>query len=149
MTPFIAKIPGIPGPPPKNKHVDPLFSLPAEGRVTLQIPDIEVDFSNRTSSRSDFSAYPKDWFVKLNNNIPAVGKQDGFTHWTKKGWEANKDKIKDAFLKTSTPRGYTWEDFEKHASEHFASVQKKTERKIKDLSSKLDALKDMLERVND
>jgi hypothetical protein len=76
---------------------------------------------------------PDDWFVRLRDNVPVTGKQDGFLHLSKKGWDANKDDIKAAFEATNPKERradcQTWQEYEKIINnEEFASIHKNTLR---------------------
>ena len=133
-----------------------LFALPREGRITLQIPTIQIDIIETEDGPRVFSEetnpatlYPKEWFAFLlgEGREPAVGREDSFIFWSKKGWEANKDKIKEVFEEAmkepmndrSNPgEQYDWAAFEEFAEECFESRKKRLAKKKKLLQNKLD-----------
>lgn len=122
-----------------HKH-DP-FVLPREGRITLQIPTLTFEFVGDFLIIEHETKYDSVWFVELKDDqTPCTGKETGFLYWTKVGWEANRDKIKQAFASSSCQRG-TWEEFVQHADEHFATVEKRTRARMDALQNKLNELK--------
>jgi hypothetical protein len=118
-----------------------LFMLPRERRITLQIPDLIID--QNICKKADLSKYPKEWFCYLKDDALVAGKEQGFLFWSKKGWEANKEKIKEEFNNSTIIRNphLNWSDFEKHANKHFKMVEDKTKKKMKRMLKKADQLK--------
>jgi hypothetical protein len=122
-----------------------LFQLPKQKKITLQIPSIEITKSGIVNV--SFSDYPEDWFCNFKDGALAAGKEQGFVFWSEKGWEENKEKIKEAFENSTVIRNphLDWSDFEKYAKDHFKNVRRKTERKIKRL---LQQAKQLQEKLN-
>ena len=107
--------------------------LAAEGRLTLQIPGAYI------GCKPEMEEAPDDWFIVLKDNRPVVNKREhGFLFLSKKGWEANNATIKAAFAGNS--RGTTWEQMEVHAAEHFAAVERGTEKYLQGLRDKIAAV---------
>ena len=96
-----------------------LFNLPASGYLTLQIPQIVISFG-RPADPEPVVELPEEWFTELTGNLPSPR---GFTHWTRAGYNANKEKIKAAFESAGRRRRGTWEDFERKAEEHFQKIE--------------------------
>jgi hypothetical protein len=107
--------------------------LASEGRLTLQVPDMAYGCSSLEGEE-----VPNDWIMQIRGgqHIPCVGKEQGFLFLTRKGWEANKDKIKAAFEASKDKRG-TWQEFEAMAEKHFIQVQKKLNSLIQRLEAKV------------
>ena len=118
-----------------------ITSLSSRGYITLQIPHYTI---GNPEMKVETEEFPDNWFIFLHSNkTPAVGKELGFTYLTRVGWEANKDKIKEAYENAEYPRG-PWAKFEAHAEEHFKKVEKATTGKIRLLEKKLKQLKDIM-----
>jgi len=126
--------------------VGSITQLSGEGRLTLQVP--ECCTTNLTPLPT--MEVPDDWFESLKQsykiknpptefNTPSesfsmrrcFGKEQGYLHLTRKGFEANKEAIKQAWLNggryghaTNRP----WEDFERYAEFHFTNVELSTQR---------------------
>ena len=119
-----------------------ITSLASEGRITLQIPQYNIGAPG--SPPSETEEVPDDWIVLLrSNNSPAVGKEYGFYFLTKAGWEANKDKIEDAFLASKWQRG-TWTDFEVYVINHFQKVKEASRKRLAYLEMKVEQVKKCL-----
>jgi len=135
-----------------------LISLASEGRITLQIPqyvaDLSAAFGGPASPAPKILTIPDDWIVTTNCGRsskrmkkigfsesmprPAIGKQSGFWHFSKKGWLANKDKLKKAFEASSARRYYsslartvTWKDFEAYADAFYKDMKDEATYAIK------------------
>ncbi len=118
-----------------------LLSLQSEGRITLQVPDLYIAFTQ--PSPSDFINVPDDWLHYINHrNEPAVGKRLGFLYFTSVGYDHYKTQIKQAFLNSQCCRG-TWQEFEQYAQEHFQNVAAKKHAAIIEASYKLNAAKQL------
>lgn len=116
-----------------------ITSLSSRGYITLQIPHYTI---GSPGMKVETEEIPDNWVVFLHSNkTPALGKEQGFTYLTRVGWEANKDKIKEAYENVKCPRG-PWIKFEEHAEQHFDHVKHATKRKIALLEKKLDQLKE-------
>ncbi len=116
---------------------DALFTLVAEGRVTLQVPGYGI------GKQIEYEEIPNDWLCRLSGHDLCTGKKGGCFFLTKKGFEANKDKLKEKFMYAIThgrDRGETWEDFETHAEEHYRKVQSRRDALIKNCKDKITAL---------
>lgn len=120
---------------------DSITTLAAEGRMTLQVPDSYICFKGSTPK---WEEVPDEWFCRLCDRTPAVGRQDGILFLTQQGWNANKAKIKLAFEGQTIRNLGTWEDFEKIAKDHFKRVQRAWDRKFDLLESHLEDLKDFV-----
>jgi len=117
--------------------------LASEGRITLQVPEFEIAFD--PSQASGFEELPDDWFIRAragsgNSWALSVGKERGFLVLSQKGWEANKAKIKEVFMKAEHKRG-TWEEFEQEAADTFSGLEESRQRRIKALEDKIALLK--------
>ena len=112
---------------------DSLTCHPSNGKLTLQIPTYYV------GSPPDFEELPDNWFISLKNDRPTTGRELGYTFLTREGYEANKDKIKDAFMSCQHRRG-TWEVFEMEVEEHFEKVKVQTKKRIAFLHKKIHQL---------
>ena len=77
--------------------------------------------------------------MRLRNDAPCVGKENGFLYLSRKGWAVNKERVKEAFSRTPYPRG-TWEQFEKYAEDHFAKLEAGRQRRLRLLRTKADEL---------
>lgn len=108
-----------------------------EGRITLQVPGIEND-----------TAAPKEWWCKIGGRYsPAVGKESGFEHLTRKGWEDNMPEVKTRYESAKSrgyDRGIPWEQFEVYVENHFSRVETIRARRIALLTGKLDELKSFI-----
>lgn len=114
---------------PKMKK-STLFSLAREGRLTLQIPTLEIWFGNPPPvSEEEYIELDDGDIEELNSSREPT--KAGFTFWTPKGYRKFKKEIKAAFETGKHLRLNTWKDFEKHATEYFAE-RKRTLKKIKD-----------------
>jgi len=112
--------------------------LSSQGYITLQIPGYAI---GDPGIEIETEEVPDNWIIILHSNkCASVGKEGGFLFLTKTGWEANKDKIKDAYENAKHQRG-PWEKFELHAEEQFKKVEKSTKHKIQFLQKKIDQLK--------
>lgn len=101
--------------------------LASEGRVTLQIP--EINLGNVTEDM--FSDFPDTWFTRLKSSkLPVIGKKEwGYLFLSESGWKINKKDIKKAFENAAFKRG-TWGDFELHAEQHFLDVKIALDKRI-------------------
>jgi hypothetical protein len=99
-----------------------------EGRLTLQVP---VFWLGATPSLVDV---PDDWFYYLKCDGAhmrlAVGRESGFLYISPAGYEANKDAIIGAWLKTCKQRGHKADPaiFEAHARASFKSIEDRSLR---------------------
>jgi hypothetical protein len=111
--------------------------LASRGYITTQVPNIALG-----NPQPDDEECPDEWFVLLHEGRPAIGKEYGIWHLTRIGWEANKDKIKQAFeeaLAEGLDRtgGRGWEVFVEQVEEEFVQRKKKFEHYKKSLKQKL------------
>ncbi len=117
---------------------DAITSLASEGRMTLQIPQVDL---NPRGFESSIKEVPDEWVVALKDgSYPAVGREQGYLYLTRAGWFANRDDIKDAFEGARFSRGNTWEDFEEYARKHFQKVEHNTMRRIRLFENKVKEL---------
>ena len=132
-----------------------ITSLASEGYISLQIPHLDIVINDNkalavpSSESRNAVELPDEWFVWLKvSKQPAVGKEQGYLYLTKIGWEANKEKIKSAFLKLpERERVGSWEDFERYAEKHFMEVQKAIKTKITRLQNKIKQLKEAQKKI--
>lgn len=114
-----------------------IVCLAAEGRCTLQVPQLWLDLQDDASFLSKGEQpllVDSDCFVNLNDCLPS---KNGFLYLTRKGFEKFRDELEKAF---STQRGFTWNDFCEHAENHFKKVDAKIKKKIKRLETELQTL---------
>lgn len=114
--------------------------LSSEGRITLQVPNRALRLPGQPEA--EYEEVPDEWLITLKDGRPAAGKESGFLFLTRKGWDANKVKIKEVFSKAKFQRG-TWEEFEAHAEEHFTKVKKRLDKEIKRCEQRLVQLKSL------
>lgn len=134
-----------------------ITSLASEGRITLQIPQYDIVITEDTRAIAygadhmpdeRIEEIPDEWVMVLRGGQrrPAIGKEQGYFFLSKEGWDANRQKIKEAFLNAKHQRG-TWADFEDHVEEHFRQVKAATLKKIKYEQSRLKQLKEALKKL--
>jgi len=117
---------------------DSITQLTREGHCTLQVPDSVYLLPGDDGSKLDLVDYPDDWFTMIKSgDEPAIGREEGFTYLSRKGYEANKAELKAAIESAVDKRQVTWEKFEKYAEKHFAGVEKAVAKKLKNLRSKV------------
>lgn len=122
-----------------------ITSLASEGMITLQIPQYVIDAPG--SPPSETEEVPDEWIVKLrSNNTPATGKERGYYFLTRRGWEANRHKIEEAFSKAKFKRG-TWFDFQVHVEQHFMEVKKASRKRLAYLERKANQIKNQLKEA--
>lgn len=153
-----------------------LTSHASSGTLTLQIPDTVIVFDHNHPAAgvgglvhgvpkavssvdvaTDVIDVPNDWFCHLRHNIPVVGRGSGFLYLTRKGFEANKDKLRAAYMawsfianlvnsdhpkyNKSSPDNQlpekAWQKFEEEAGKHFAEVEKELAAAIKRTEKRL------------
>lgn len=120
--------------------------LASEGYLTLQIPAFDI-WIGESPVASSYEDVPDEWVTILrSNNQFCIGKETGFLFLTRKGWEANKEAIKEAFEKSKMKRG-TWQEFEKHAEDHFADVLSSNTKRLKYLESRVAELKEKMVEI--
>jgi len=106
-----------------------ITTLIGEVRLTLQVP--EFDFVLPGAKPSKLVSRPDSWFCYLkSNNVPCIGKENGYLHLTEAGYSANKSDLKKALLNGIASKGTrgslkNWNDFENYAISHFAEVRAK------------------------
>lgn len=107
-----------------------IFYLVREGRMTLHTGFTE--------------GLPSEWFDVIKGYTPLCGKEThGYTHFTRIGWEANKDEIRKIFEENKHKRDEgEWADFENLAEEHLKAVSKGLAKRIKKMEQDLRELKD-------
>jgi len=118
-----------------------LTCLSSQGRITLQIPEYFISFSNNPVKVTDIIDIPDNWIVRLKteDGIPCTGKESGFLFFSETGWLANKDKLEIAFNKSQYKRG-TWTDFQNFAKTTFDKRKKNIAKKISFLNKKIQQL---------
>ena len=124
-----------------------IISLASQGYITLQIPVYDV-WINQDPQQSETEDIPDDWVITLKGgqSRPVIGKEKGYLFLSKIGWDANRKKIRQAYLDSGSPRG-TWADFEDHVELHFEEVVKSTKRKIIYEEKRVQDLKEVLKKL--
>jgi hypothetical protein len=119
-----------------------ITDLASRGYLTIQVPDCIID--TRQPPSPDYEDVPDDWIVCLKDDVPVYSsKQSGFLMLTRKGWKANKDKIKAVFMALpANHRRGSWQDFENVATEHFSRVDKAIKNRRERIEKELKALDD-------
>jgi len=102
---------------------DSITCLAGEGRLTLQVPMFDL------GGKPKYEEVPDEWFIYLNHDRIPTTPRYGYLYLTKIGFEENKEKLKDAFLKAPHKRG-TWEEFETAADNHFNKILTSIDKKI-------------------
>ena len=142
-----------------------LTNLVRQGRITLQIPEIEVNISENPNqelseenpfpfvltacTNDEYVEYPDEWFmyVKYDSSSlrPCVGKESGFLYFTRVGYEVNKEEIREAF-EAACDRGHgnSFSTFEVYVEDFFSKMEKRIERTINRERGKLDELEEQL-----
>ena len=121
---------------------DSITRLASLGYVTLQVPD--TAFGSPSIEMEDV---PDEWLCVLTGaGRHRVGKELGFLYLTKAGWDANKEKIKEKFLKAietglDRTESLGWVAFERHVVEHFESLEKRNKKFKTQLEEKLEEMK--------
>lgn len=111
-----------------------ITQLAMSGHLTLQVPDQVIG-----KPVPGTIEVPDDWFVRLKDDRPVTNKREsGFLFLSRKGWEANKS----AFVQI-LGSGVVWKDLEAHAAEHFAMVERKTQRYLQQLREKIAAIENV------
>ena len=110
-----------------------MFTLMQEGYITLRIPTIIIG-----DSEINTKDMPDEWFniLQSGSKRPALGKEHGFLYFSKAGWKANKQEIKEVFTSSLNPRG-TWNEFETHVKEHFEKAEESISKEIARLKKRL------------
>jgi len=122
-------------------YKDAITNTARSGRISLQIPEHGI-FARRELYETE--EVPDEWLVRLRRyKYPAIGTEDGYLFLTRTGWNANKDKIEEAFSTAKFQRG-TWQEFLQHVEYHFKRVEKSTLRRIKFLESKVNKMRNVM-----
>lgn len=110
---------------------DAILSSAKQGYLSLQVPDIYIGFD------TDLADFPDDWFCYLKEAFsgrPAIGKEEGFLYLSRKGYEVNREAMKESF---SLERGHDWVAFEAYVAEHFAKIERFVEKRKKTLAKQI------------
>lgn len=122
-----------------------VFNLLREGRLTTQVNcDVYEGGTPPEGYEGSYAIYPADWFVVLHRHgggRPAVGRETGFVHWTRKGWDANIDAITAIWAEAPRPRG-TLEQLLAKAAATFDERDAAYEKYCEELAGKLQMLRD-------
>jgi len=110
-----------------------------------------VDELPRVSGEYEYEEVPDDWIRRVSSRRLYLGA--GFERpWhcsrlclTPKGWEANKDKIKEVFENSDNPKKKTWEEFEEYAEFTFNEIITETKKFIEEQERGISMMKDQLE----
>ncbi len=107
--------------------VDSLTCLVGQRRITTHVPDAWI-------GNTPLADFPDDWFLRLKDDeSPVLGRQSPMLYFSRKGWKANRDKLRQAWEACTVMRNpeATWETVEMHAVDFFAKVEKRIETMIK------------------
>lgn len=117
-------------------------SLASEGQITLQIPEFDVG-----GPHPEFEEV-EDCFVWLlsSKNVPVVGKEQGCLFLSEIGWNRYKDEIKEAFEKSTNPRG-TWLEFEEYVESFFEDVKSSIVKEIDRLDKSKEKIDNKIEKL--
>ena len=110
-----------------------LFQLAREGRLTLQIPDLIIG-GGAVPSEPEIEVDPDHIDLCYGGKLTPRG----YPHFSLKGYEFYKDRLKAAFVDTG--RG-NWGAFEEAAEEHFAALEANLKKDIAKAAKKLAALR--------
>ena len=110
-----------------------LFQLAREGHLTLQIPDLIIG-GGAVPSEPEIEVDPDHIDLCYGNKLTPRG----YPHFSLKGYEFYKDRLKAAFVDTG--RG-NWGAFEEVAEEHFAALEANLKKDIAKAAKKLAALR--------
>lgn len=113
-----------------------LFCLAREGRLTLQIPDLVVNFPRGVKPQIESEIEVDDAHVDRCYGGRLTPR--GYPHFSRKGYEFYKDRLKAAF--EDTGRG-NWGAFEEEAEKHFVTLEKYLKRDIANTEKKLATLR--------
>lgn len=93
--------------------------------------------------------YPDNWFIRINRNLPAIGRQSGFLYLSYQGYIANKKQLLDAFANSDCDRGHQCNPaaFERYAEHFFDDLESKTIVEIKKYQSKIAELDSYLNLI--
>lgn len=134
-------------------YKDSLTQLASEGYLTLQVPSSILSLEPNTKIETE--ECPDEWFdmTKLSGYkrvrcLP--GHKCQYLFLSRKGYETNKDRLKEVFEKAITnPKGMDrtngrgWIAFEEAAEKHFMELEQNTEKHYQSMKQK--ALKTLLE----
>ena len=112
----------------------------ANGYLGVQVAEIAY------GDDVEYVEAPDEWFIRLKDRRPAVGREDGFLFLTRIGWEANKEQMRQAFETAQFKRG-TWEDFEKHVEDFFTDSKKRAARFVRLMKKKTRQAEATLEKM--
>lgn len=123
---------------------DSIFTLPSEGRMTVQIPMFSI------GGVPEIEDLPDEWFIFVKDYSPCIGKETGFLYLSRKGYVANKDKIKEVFLEGYSKRIQSsnfdkekiWNQFDNTILEFYEKVDTKFKQKIALYRKKLQELEE-------
>ena len=123
------------------------FHLIDRGYLTLQIADEQITIAKDRITKTKTIApddFPKGHAAYLHNNRFALGREKGFLHWTRLGYESNKDIIKQKW----ESQGKDWDEFEKFAEHFFHHLNKANKKYKKDLQQKIECLQRMMDETD-
>jgi hypothetical protein len=116
--------------------------LVGRGYHTLQVSDLAIVFDG---VKMETEEIPDDWIIKLHSGSHRLAtKNDGyFLYLSKKGFEANKDKLKVALESAQHKRG-TWEEFLEYVKNHFKAVDQANKKYKQSLLQKIKEFNEVL-----
>jgi len=122
-----------------------LTCLAAEGRITLQVPEFVVGDIDGLECEET----PDDWLHAVRyaggKLRECCGKETGFTHFTRKGFLAMRERLRAAYEGSGPNMRGFWPEFESHAANEFESIRRTTFKRIKLLRKQADELEAKLQ----
>lgn len=117
-----------------------LAYLAACGELTLQIPTMSIFIGEPPAQEEeDVVELPDEWFCFLRGYVPAV--RGGYLHFTRAGYEANKERLREAFegrdMQYDRTDGRGWPAFEEAAEAHFQLVEEACRKEAERLEQKI------------
>lgn len=113
-----------------------LLHLVQAGYFSTRVPELHVTAGMELRSNGELETaveMPDEWFcrVKIASGGARLtfGKEKGYLHLSEEGWNANRDRMREAF----NPCRGTWEEFEAYVEKYQADVRERTERHRKKL----------------
>ena len=115
--------------------------LASEGRITLQVPPFVIGEISRMID------YPDEWFhyvkmIRENCYRPVFGREQGYLHLTRAGWEANREALREAF--ESSPSTKTWQDFERYVETYFYNMGQAIQAEIQKAQQRINELQNLV-----
>lgn len=107
--------------------------------VSLQMGEIEI--YGGLSRSSEFTDLPSEWFCRLKNDRPAIGRENGILHLTKSGYAANREAI-FAFVRENEL--FNEQEFDRQVQHQFGEIKKCISKKVEKLSKAIKSLQEFV-----